>query len=67
MSPRPCVMHAYIKWKRYPVLGWNPWHVMVFLRSFSSLLPQSIWDFVLQGTHGCLMRACAMRVAAVVF
>ena len=49
---------AYIRWKRYPVLGWNLWHVMV-CRSDG-------WAFVLQGAYGCFMRRCAVRVTAVV-
>ena len=47
------------------MFGSNPWLMTVCRRSFSSLSPRSLG--LLQGARGCLMGACAVRVAVVVF
>ena len=52
LSGRPWVIYAYIRWKRYPVLGWNFWHVMVCHRSLSSLSPQRAGHLCCRGRMG---------------
>ena len=52
LSGRPWVIYAYIRWKRYPVFGWNFWHVMVCRRSLSSLSPQRVGHLCCRGRMG---------------
>ena len=48
----PWVMYAYIRSKRYPVLGWNFWYVMVCRRSLSFLSPRRVAHLCCRGRIG---------------
>ena len=76
LSGHPQVMYTYIRWRRYSVLGWNLWHVMVFffkrIPVRNGLSPFLLFfiaaeagAFVLQGAHACFMTSRVVWVAAV--
>ena len=52
LSGRPLVIYTYIRWKRYPVLVWNFWHVIVCRRSLSSLSPRRVGHLCCRGRMG---------------